>query len=169
MESLLSNHRWAQIYCLTGICDLTIKDRHTRIVSIGNRDIYKLTDQYCHSLRMAAERISSLSLPGEKPKCVFSPVTGLNLALYNKRSNHPGDAADQVLLNDAITLVNTEVTKFNTSLRVSTPWTSRTIHRRHRNAFTNYYDKLSPDGCHLTPAVRLHWAEALHEAVIKNT
>lgn len=157
-ESLITSSCWAQIYCLAGICDLTTKDRLTRAVSIRNCYIPKLIDQYCYSLHLTAERITSLSQPGAIPRCVFSPVTGMNLLIYNKRINHPDDATDQDLLNEAVTLVNSEVTKFNTSLQVSTPWTSRIIHRRHRNTFINYYDKLSSDGCHLSQALRLHWA-----------
>lgn len=72
--------------------------------------IFKLTDQYYDSIRYASERIKHLSPNNTKPRCIFAPVTGLDLAWYNKGLNHPEDTIGQGLLNEADTQINAAVT-----------------------------------------------------------
>lgn len=166
-EIVLKNYPWKLIFCLAGICDLTVMDHTTRLVHIRDHNIQNMNELYYNSIRYAEDRISYLSPTNTQPRCIFAPVTGLDLARYNKRPNHPDDINGQLLLNEAITLVNTTVTKANSTNGVPTPWTSRIIHRRLRTSFSNYYEKLSVDGCHLSKSVRYHWAESLQNTVLK--
>lgn len=65
-------------------------------------------------------------------------------------------------------MINSEVLLFNTSHGLFTPWTSRIILRQSRNAYTKHYHKLALDGYHLSPLVETHWANSLHDAIVKN-
>lgn len=168
-EYLLKKGSWSQIYCLAGLCDVTVKNRSSHMVSIRNHDISLLVSNFVNILHNAHSRIMQSSPLVDSVKCIFCPITGLSLAHYNKRLHHPDDIRDQPILNDSITRLNVEIVKFNNSNNNITPWTSRAIHRRHRQSFTNYYEKLASDGCHLSPLIRHHWAETLHDAVIKNS
>lgn len=168
-ESLIKSRMWSQIYCLAGICDLTVKNRPTSLVSIRNHNVTDLIESYLSSMSIARDRIASLTSTTPKPKCIFAPVTGIHLETYNKRPGHLDDRTNQKLLDETISVINPEVVRFNSAMEVATPWTSRIIHKRHRNQTTNRYDRLSPDGCHLSHEVRHHWADSLHEAVVKNT
>lgn len=168
-QCLLKERCWSQMYCLAGICNLTVKDRISRVVTIRNRDIDQLVNDYSHNLHEAYAEILRQCPQADNLRCIFCPVTGLNFSTYNKRSHHPDDTLNQEILNEAVSKINTKIVKFNTAHKNFTPWISRAVHRRHRKNFTNNYDKLASDGCHLSPSVRLHWAESLHEAVIRNS
>lgn len=166
-ESYIKNNSWSQIYCLAGICDLTFKHRPTRIVSIRDSNSSHLVRDYCNTLLEAHSTVMQMSPLEDKPKCIFCPVTGLNFSVYNKR-HHSVDYDNQATLNETIAKLNSQIVEFNNLHNNQTPWTNRTVHRRHRQSFTNHYDKLASDGCHLSLPLRQHWAEALHEAVVKN-
>lgn len=159
---------WSQIYCLAGICDLTVKDANTKLVAFKYPSAEAALAQYQLNMIQAYDTIHNLFPTGATPRCIFAPVTGMDLSRYNKRVEHPLDAQNQLLLNEAVSLINTEVTKTNIAHGLSTPWTSRIIHRRNRKSFTNYYHKLAPDGCHLSLLVVNHWADMLHESILNN-
>lgn len=167
-EYLRKNNHWTQIYCLAGLCDLTIKNHSSRIVSIRNPDTGHLVRDYVNTLHEAYTTLIHQCPRADSLKCVFCPVTGLNFSAYNKRSSHPDDALNQRILNEAIVQLNTEIVDFNSSNKNFTPWTNRTVHRRHRQTMSHNYERLASDGCHLSIPVRHHWAETLHEAVVKN-
>lgn len=162
---LIRNNHWTQIYCLAGICDLTTKCTTSRIVSIRNYDSDHLVRVYCNTLHEAHSKIMQLSPLVHKPKCIFCPITGLNFSTYNRRQDHD-DVRNQETLNETVVKLNSEIVNFNIMHRNYTPWTNRTVHRRHRNSLTNNYDKLASNGCHLSPSIRQHWA---HWAVLKNS
>lgn len=167
-ESAIRKYPWSQIYCLAGICDLTVKDTTSQIVSIRSCDSDQLVKDYCETLHEAYTKIMQISPPNSKPRCIFCPVTGLSFSTYNRR-HHPDDIMSQVTLNETIVKLNSEIIGLNNLHSNHTPWTSRTVHRRHRQSLTNLYDKLATDGCHLRPPLRQHWADSLHEAIMKNS
>lgn len=167
-EHIIKRKEWSQIYCLAGICDMTIKNRTSHTVSIRSSDTGLLVSDYMNTLHQAHSTIRQWC-PQVRVKCIFCPVTRLNFSAYNKRPSHLDDLTNQVALNESIAHLNAEIMKYNTLNKNITPWTSRAVHRRHRNSVTNNYDRLANDGCHLSPAVRQFWADALHEAVVKNS
>lgn len=168
-EYLIKNKNWSQIYCMAGLCDVTEKNKTSRIVSMKNQNSSHLVSSYINTLHEAYSMIKQLSPHADTVKCIFCPVTGMNFSSYNRRLHHPDDISAQVVLNETIPLLNTEIVKFNNSINSLTPWTSRIIHRRHRRSYINYYEKLASDGCHLSPPVCRHWAESLHDAIVKNS
>lgn len=168
-KALLSTNKWSQVYCLSGLCDLISKDPLTKIVSTRDPNPVSGPESLISTIETALETVHSATCSSSKPKIIFAPITGMNLSVYNKRPNHVSDALSQEMLNQTISLINSKITQFNIHHGCATPWTSCIIHRSPRHSFTNHYHKLSPDGCHLTTAIRRHWAEALQVAFIKNT
>lgn len=120
-------------------------------------------------LNEAYDAIRDLLHEPTQTKCIFAPLIGMELSTYNRRMHHPDDLRSQPLLNDTVTLVNTEIVKFNTVNNVSTPWISKIIHKRNRNSVTHQYHKLMADGCHLSQTVLNHWADSIHDAILKNS
>lgn len=167
-HEILLSQAWSQVFCLAGICDVTLKDSDTRLLSLQNYDSTLTTANYLNVLKTAFGTIIGAGPINLKPKCIFAPLTGINLTAYNKREFHPDDIRNQTILNDTISLINSEILLFNTGHGLFTPWTSRIIHRQSRNGYTNHYHKLASDGCHLSPMVVTHWANSLHDAILKN-
>lgn len=164
----LVSQNWTQIYCLAGICDISLKDQHSKILSLRHQDPMLALTEYLDILNSAFLATMDCNRAGPKPKCIFAPLTGICLSAYNKHDLHPDDIRNQTILDKTVFIINSEIQNFNTSHNLFTPWTSRIIHLKNRNNFTNHYHKLALDGCHLSPSVVTHWANSLHDAVIKN-
>lgn len=162
-NSLLTRRDWTQVYILSGLCDLTVKDKKTRRVHLRFEEPQQLLSHY-HELLVSA--YDKLSIANDLVSCkqIFAPLTGIDLALYN---NTDADS-QQEILNTCIELVNTEIATFNRSKNVYTPWTSRTIHHHSRGKYHARYERLSQDGCHLSPSLNEYWAHTLIETFEKN-
>lgn len=165
-RSLLTSRDWSQVYILSGVCNLTIKDKKTKKISLQYTEPQQLLSHFQELLVSAFEKLSSIntSIPSNC-KVIFAPITGIELAKYNKTVLEP----HQETLNRCIEIINTEIATFNRIRNVFTPWTSRIIHHRSRGKYHTRYDKLTDDGCHLTPDVTDYWAQSLLEAIVKNT
>lgn len=166
-KSHIAEAEWTQIYCLAGICGLTYKNKKTRKVSLCSNDPEATAQVYEQALILAEKRIRCC-LSTQNCKIIFAPLTGMSLNSYNRIDDVTYQHDDQVQLNITIKLVNRVIIKFNETNEVVTPWMTRLIHRRHRNTFMNSYHRLRIDGCHLSPEIRLDWAKALKNAIMKN-
>lgn len=136
-HDILHSKAWTQVYCLAGICDLTMKDPNARLLSLRYHDSLLAMTSYLNILKSGFETIAGTSSMVVKPKCIFAPLTGINLSAYNKRESHHDDVINQTILNDTISQINSEIILFNTDHGFFTPWTSRIVHRQSRNVFTN--------------------------------
>lgn len=80
----------------------------------------------------------------------------MDLAVYNHLS---GEHPQQPLLNDMVTEINHSITAFNEENEVITPWTAKEVHRNKKGGKkTTRYQKLAPDGLHLTNEILEKWA-----------
>lgn len=163
---LLTSRDWSQVYILSGVCNLTMKDKKTKKISLRYGEPQQLLLFFQELLVSAFEKLSSIntSIP-LRCKGIFAPITGIDLAKYNGTDFEP----HQGTLNSCVEMINSEIATFNRVKGVFTPWTSRIIHHRSRGKYHARYDKLSEDGCHLTPYVTEFWAHSLSEAIVKNT
>lgn len=166
-KSHISETKWSQIYCTAGICGLTYKNKITRKVALRSRNPEATAQQYEQSLILAEKRICR-ELIHHECKIVFAPLTGMSLKIYNHNMDVSYPSDHQLLLNNRVKLVNRAIVRINEANSVATPWMSRVIHRRHRKSYMNSYHRLSQDGCHLSPDIRLSWASALKRAIINN-
>lgn len=167
----ISSHRWSQIYVLSGICDLTTKDKSTKIVTLRHASPTLALNHYLSTVNAARIKIASYLPPGtSESKCIFAPVTGINLSTYNSHvSNSSTIVESQNQLNHTIELINSEIFRINNHHKAHTPWTSRIIHKQSRRSFSHHYDKLASDGCHFSPPVLRHRADAIHVSILKNS
>lgn len=166
-KSHISETDWSQIYCLSGLCGLTYKNKKTRRVSLCSNDPEATAQIYEQSLILAVKRIRRI-LKSPECKIIFAPLTGMSLSTYNHSNDDYYQREDQIQLNITIKQVNQIIVKFNEQSSVATPWMTRLVHRRHRNTFMNSYHRLLSDGCHLSPEIRLSWAKALKRAIVNN-
>lgn len=165
-SSLLKSRPWSQVYILSGICNLTTKDRKTKKISLTFEDTQQLITTFQELLVSAYKSLSSSCDSMQTPcKRIFAPLTGIDLAKYNQTKVD----LQQETLNKYVEMVNTEIAAFNRMNNVFTPWTSRIVHHRNRGKYYTHYVKLSQDGCHLTRCVMEYWAQALSEAFVKNS
>ena len=155
-------------YWLVYICDITIRDKKTKITTLRSTDSHTTlqnVDILAKSLLACIEDICP-SL-----KTVLCPIIGIDLNRYNHQQGdytlfgnvHP----QQKLLNDVVVEINRLVTSINERNRVVTPWLAREVHHRCKGRYRHYYQKLA-DGCHLTDDLRVTWSQLLIEAVDKN-
>lgn len=163
-SSLLSWRDWTQVYILSGICNLTLKDKNTKRVYLRHDDPLQLLIYFQDQLVSAFGKLTSANIL-INCKYIFAPLTGTDLAKYNKTNFEP----HQETLNRCVEMINTEIASFNRDKKAYTPWTSRIIHHRSRGKYHARYDKLTSDGCHLTLCVTEYWAQAIIEAIDKNT
>lgn len=166
-KSHISETEWSQIYCIAGICGITYKNEMTRKVALRSRNPEATAQQYEQSLILAEKKIRR-ELIHQDCKIIFAPLTGMSLKRYNHNMDVFNHSDDELLLNNTVKLVNRAIVRINEANSVATPWMSRVIHRRHRKSFMNSYHRLSEDGCHLSPEIRLSWASALKCAIINN-
>lgn len=165
-ESLLNWWCPQQIYVMNGICDITYRDRSTKLVSLHELEVERAVESYVQSLDTVTHFVKIL-LDGHRYKLIFSEQIGMNLATYNG-TLYPHQ--HQGILNETIERINAEIVIWNRNHEVITPWVARIIHRNMKNGKkTHKYQKLAPDGLHLSEEVRAHWAYELAQAICKNT
>lgn len=146
------------VIVLAGICDVTQIDRTTRVVSLREMNKDLLIDRFKGQMDIIRHHLS-IFLTEKKHKLTFCHVIGMDLALYN---HQPGEHPHQTLLDEMITDVNHSITAFNEENEVITPWTAKEVHRNKKGGKKSArYQKLAPDGLHLTDEMREKWAALL--------
>lgn len=164
----LRTRTWDQIILTSGLCHLTHKNPITKKVFLAEENIETCVSNFGLKLEGLRDLIISCNGNLIKSKLTVAPITGMDLVKYNgfQSSNIENQ---QLLLNQSIVRVNTEIARYNRLNEVFTPWTSRIVHQRYRHKYHAKYDRLSNDGCHLTDETLLHWANSLVEAILKNS
>ena len=159
--SYFEGHQADQLYILAGICDITIRDKKTKITTLRSTDSHTTLQNFdilAKSLLACIEDICP-SL-----KNVFCPIIRIDLNRYSHQqgcspsligNKHP----QQKLLNDVME-INRLVTYMNERNCVITPWLARVVHHRCKGRYRHYYRKLA-DGCHLTEDLRVTWSQLL--------
>lgn len=165
-NALLNRCDWSQIYILSGICNVTYKDKKTKKLYLRIQDPQQLLTYFQELLVSAFGKLTStVTNTSTNCKFIFAPLTGIDLAKYNKSKID----SNQELLNNCIEMINLEIASFNREKKVFTPWTSHIVHHRSRGKYHTRYEKLTTDGCHLTPCVIEYWAQSIAEAIDKNS
>lgn len=132
-----------------GICDITQKDRSSKLVTLQEettnvvvQKIESNMDTIRHHLRV--------NLMERPYKLVFCHITGMDIGRYNKQpTEHPQQ--DQV--NEIISEVNHAITTFTVGNNVLTPWLAKDIHMNKSKCSglkACRYHRLNEDGLHLT-------------------
>lgn len=153
-----------QIVVLAGICDITRKDRITKMVSLQDSDADLILGRIDNSLGEIEHHLS-LKLTERSYTVTFCPITGMDIAKYNGLvAEHP----DQENLDRIIVEVNKAIIARNSMNHVVTPWTASEVHYNKKGGRkkTRYY-KLASDGLHLSDTLKEKWARILYNAIVQ--
>lgn len=155
----------SQIYVMNGICDITMRDKNTKKVSVREPSTNTAIASYIQSMDTVTHFLRIL-LDGRRYQLVFSEIVGMDMATYNG-TRYPHD--QQAVLDSTIHGVNAEIVAWNNARDVVTPWLAKEVHRNKKNGqkITRYH-KLSEDGLHLTTELRTRWADLIVKAIHKN-
>lgn len=167
----LSRFKPKFVILTVGICDITIRNRQTKITSLRFRDIGETAQHVMSAARATYETLTST----HSCKVSLATITGLDLADYNhpcrrfmstikydnyscnhKIINNP----QQDLLNQIVIEVNRQITGLNKKHGVPTTWLSTAVHSYYRHTHHHNYRKLS-DGCHLDEQTKAKWGSQI--------
>lgn len=165
-ESKLKHQNSDQVYILAGINNLTKMDRKTRQVSILVPDKTRITQQLSDEINFSYTSLRKIVR--QDTKIIFAPITGMNIAQYNKTDPKYCEE-DQFILNQAILDIHQRIISFNEENGNKTPWTHGIVHRYYRGKYHYAYDRLDYDGCHLTDEVRAFWIRKITTAIVANS
>ena len=158
------------VILMTGICDLTRRDRISRVTKIRHRELKGCVQEVVKGIEAAYEVINAMG----NHKTSIATMTGLDLADYNNKarknmteaeySKHreegKRDHPDQELLNLAVIEINRRIVELNKKHGVPTTWTSTIVHSYYRNTHHHNYKKLR-DGCHPDEGTKVKWARQI--------
>lgn len=149
---------------LAGICDITRKNRESKLVSLQDDSVEDMVLKFEASMDTARSHLR-VNLMERAHKLVFCHVTGMEIARYNNQATrHP----EQERLDEMIPAINQAITAFNVSNDVLTPWLARDVlmnRSKHKGKKTCRYYRLNTDGLHLTDELQEKWAEILMRAI----
>lgn len=157
--------RPAQIYILAGVNNLTLLDRRSRKIRLSHTDGNVIVQQFTHEMNLVTTLLSQSTKPGTK--VIFAPITGLNMASYNREDPRLYNF-QQSVIDQAVIGINNLVIEHNANSGYKTPWTHSIIHRYFRKKYHFSYERLDADGCHLTDDIRAFWARKILSAVVQN-
>lgn len=158
------------VIMLTGICDLTWKNRLTKQVGIRHRTITANSSQVLQAVRAAHDllvaqgvrQISFATVTGaDLSDCNHPPRGSMSQEQYIKYCNtskiiHP----DQTLLNESILHINKQIVIFNRSNSSNTVWVSGLVHSYYKKKYHHCYLRLA-DGIHPDPKTQISWVSQL--------
>ena len=161
------------VVVLVGICDLTRRDRVTKITSLRHSTLTENVEHVMEGARSAYDLLRSLG----DHLVSFATITGLDLTDYNcparkhmsefdymnyckEKVTHP----QQCLLNDSVLEINRRLTALNKASATPTVWAVGVVHSYFKNTHHHYYSRLA-DGCHFDQATKGRWVAQ----IIKST
>ena len=165
------------IIIMAGICDLTWRDKITKITSIR----YKNPEETVQHVIDAAKAAYDLLKATNDYKISFATLTGIDLADYNHppRKNMTSDEyknytinqkqphEDQNTVNKAIIEINRQLTSINQANGIPTAWLAGVVHNYFRGKYHHYYVKLA-DGCHADERTKIEWAKRITKTLIRS-
>ena len=156
-----------QILMLTGICDLTSRNRATRQVNLKSNEVNINVDRVMGAIQTAYELLTALGATNIS----FATITGVDLSDCNHPPRrhmtsmeylaycdttkiiHP----DQLILNQSILEINKQIVIFNRKNSARTIWIAGLVHSYYKNKHHHCYKKLF-DGCHPDIKTKQAWA-----------
>lgn len=136
-EKILNWWQPKQIYIMTGICEITVRDREAKTLSLRDPQVDTAVASYVQSMDTVTHFLRIL-LDGNQYQLIFSEIVGMDMATYNG-TQYPHE--QQATLNSIIHGVNAEITAWNNTRNVITPWLAKEIHRNKKNGqkITRYH------------------------------
>ena len=174
--STIKTSRPDMIILMTGICDLTWRDKRSQCTSLRSGKIADCVENVMGPLRAAYEIMTTEG--GPNTPISIATVTGLDLADYNFRGRRQmtGDEYRkysegnktkhglQETLNMAMVEINRRITALNKEHGVPTTWISTVIHAYYRGTHHHNYKRLK-DGCHPDEETKVRWVRQLGKTI----
>ena len=162
------------IIITTGICDLTWRDRKTKITKLRHDTIRDCAEGVLEALKAAHDILDTLG----DCKISIATLTGLDLTEYNRKDRSQTKhveykdhnienrfrTKDQEMLNEAIIEINKMITVINKKAGVPTTWLGTVIHSYYRKTHHHNYNKLI-DGCHPSDDTKLKWVRLIAKSI----
>ena len=133
--------KYDKVYIMGGICNITVRDRRTRITELRSFTLNDITTKF-----EAIITTGLANLDTEIP-VVLAPIVGIDLNRYNRL---PGVSPFQQLINDSVVAVNRLIITTNSRRGLSTPWVATLIHQNKGRGIKVHRYKHLADGCHFT-------------------
>ena len=158
------------VILMVGICDITTRDRSTKLTSIRNTNQDKLTNNVILALNQA---VKELREHGCKLISIAT-IAGIELADYNnpdRRYMNPEQYEEyrrttkttdpnQEQIDTTILLLNKKIVSINRLSASPTTWIASAVHAYFKGAYHHYYKHLQ-DGCHATQRTKQYWANQI--------
>lgn len=164
------------VIVLSGVCDLTRRERSTRITHLRHNTVGENVEHVIGSAKSALDLLKSM---GEH-RITLATITGIDLADYNnptrrhmtadvyrqhcthEKVTHP----QQATLNTAILEINRQITALNQSNATPTVWMGGVVHTHSKRKTYHCYIRLA-DGCHADEQTKSEWAKQIHRAIVR--
>ena len=166
------------IIIISGICDLTVRNRATRVTYLRHTTVKESVEHVLNSAKSALDLLRGL---GEY-RISLATITGIDLTDYNNprrknmtteeyreynshnKRNHP----QQDTLNASVLEINRQVTLLNQSNSTPTVWLGGVVHTHSKRKTRHYYIRLY-DGCHPDLKTQIEWSNQIHKAILRIT
>lgn len=142
------------ILIMGGICDITVRNRASKEISITKSSDTELFNYMYHTI-LAANDLAHRLLPNTK--IIFGGLCGMDLNRYNHRN---GYHAQQGILDDVVHQVNLLIHELNLHNGVPHPNLTNKVHKvanGNNGHYRNHYRMLI-DGIHAGPILLADWA-----------
>lgn len=161
MDSLetIRSFKPTMIVLLAGICDVTARNRNTKITTVRSTDPILLLENVSAALSRALDII----IAATNARVSVATVTGLDLKKYNNFSKTTNDN-QQETINNLIVSLNRKIIDINKDNNVPTTWTASRVHPYYRGKYHHLYNRLS-DGCHPNNETKRYWARMIAKAI----
>ena len=162
------------IIIMTGICDLTWRNRKTKQTGLRHSTVDTNTNHVIQSANTALEIIRSAVVT----KVSLATITGIDLADYNNPARKSMDTEqyrqhcmkakqqhrDQMVLNMSILEINRRLIALNKSSATPTVWLGGVVHAYFGNKHHHYYIRLH-DGCHPNDNTKRAWVRQISKYI----
>lgn len=171
---VITRHKPELIIIMTGVCDLTWRNRQNKITALRYREEEECVGGVMRGIESAYEILGAMG----QHKISIATLTGIDLTDYNNprrrqmseeeyskycregKKEHP----DQNMLNRVVIEVNRRITALNRKHGVPTTWTSTIVHSYYRNTHHHNYKRLR-DGCHPDEGTKGKWAKLILKSI----
>lgn len=162
------------IILITGVCDLTRRDRTTKLTCLRHRTVSENVEHVIGSAKSALDLLKAVGVN----RISLATLTGIDLTDYNNpqrkhmtsdeykqyRKNQKSTHPQQDTLNMSVLEINRQLTALNQSNAIPTTWMGGVVHTHTKRKTFHYYIRLF-DGCHADDQTKADWASQIHRAI----
>lgn len=165
----------ALVLMLAGICDLTWKNKNTKVINLRHTSVSDNVTQVMDAIKSSFDLlkangdyiISFSTITGADLRdCNYKPRAKMNDSDYTQycaaRVPHPA----QTTLNQSILTINKLLVKFNKRNGTKTAWVAGLVHAYANKSYHHHYRRLR-DGCHPSNKTMHAWAAQIVKSICR--